>query len=206
MKLKPTRIIFKYNGKYYKFMSYFVDKTDNSFYFHIYNENIDGVKQFNISKQGTTGMKIDFENVKGTDFKRNKLSFHQSGYIHSTDNNSKRLEDGIIGTKFKNIETSLSILVLGPQRIDTLTEIKATSHKTDIVFDFKSNIQPFTVHFDIYRLSNESKLDISNPNLYSGEYIMTRYDHKEFGLRMYLQKLLGDEIWPPFNLVLKRIK
>ena len=28
-------------------MSYFVDKTDNSFYFHIYNENIDGVKHFN---------------------------------------------------------------------------------------------------------------------------------------------------------------
>lgn len=44
MKTKPTRIIFKYKGKFYKFMNYFPDKKDNSFYFHIYENILENIK------------------------------------------------------------------------------------------------------------------------------------------------------------------
>lgn len=35
---------------------------------------------------------------------------------------------------------------------------------------------------------------------------MASPDNKDFGLRIYAQKVLGKAIWPPFNLILTRIK
>jgi hypothetical protein len=205
MKTKPTRIIFKYKDRFYKFMNYFPDKKDNSFYFHIYDNKSENLRVPNIPLAKRGDNKIDFNDFVETEFKRNKLSFHQSGFIHSTDNNGNRLQDGIIGIPFEKIAKSLLILVLGPKKIDSLTEIQQIRENTDIIISLPDNISPFTLNFDVFRNDKINELDINNPNPILGGFIMTEYNGKEFGLRLYLQKVLGNANWPPFNLTLKRI-
>ena len=183
-------------------MNYFPDKKDNSFYFHIYEECS---KKLKIPVQERNDGLIDFRDFVDTDFRRNKLSIHQSGYIHSTDENGKRFKDGVVGIPFTSIEKSLLILVLGPQKIETLVEIETTNLKTDILVELPKDLTPFTINFEIYRKTKISELDFAIPNLISGGFILTEYDSKEFGVRFYLQKVLGDAIWPPFNLILTRI-
>lgn len=205
MKIKPTRIIFRHQGKFFKFMNYFPDKKDNSFYFHIYEESSQKLKIPNIPLQERKDGMIDFGDFEDTDFKRNKLSFHQSGYIHSTDENGNRFKDGVVGIPFNSIEKSLLILVLGPKKIDKLVEIETTNMKTDILIELSTDITPFTVNFEIYRKTKISELDFLVPNLISGGFIFTEYDSKEFGVRLYLQRVLGNAVWPSFNLILTRI-
>ena len=205
MKTKPVRIIFKYFGKFYKFMNYFPDKKDNSFYFHIYQGVSQNIKIPNIPLEKRENNIIDFNDFVETNFKRNKLSFHESGYIHSTDNKGNRFQNGIIGIPFDKIDNSLLILVLGPKRIDTLIETKKVNKKTDLLINLPLDIKPFTLNFEIYRKSKKNELDIAIPNLISESFVMTEYEGKEFGLRLYVQKVLGKVYWPPFNLILKRI-
>jgi hypothetical protein len=205
MKTKPVRIIFKHLDKFYKFMNYFPDKKDNSFYFHIYQEVSQNIKIPNIPLENRENFIINFKDFVETNFKRNKLSFHESGYIHSTDNKGNRFQDAVIGVPFDKIENSLLILVLGPKRIDTLIETEKINEKTDLLINLPLDIKPFTLNFEIYRKSKKNELDIAIPNLISGSFVMTEYEGKEFGLRLYVQKVLGKEYWPPFNLILKRI-
>lgn len=187
-------------------MNYFPDKKDNSFYFHIYSDKKENLKIPGTPLEKRDDNRIDFNDFIETDFKRNKLSFHQSGFIHSTDNSGKRLQNGVIGIPFERIDKSLLVLILGPKKIDYLAEIQKIRENTDIVISLPDNISPFTLNFDVFRIDKINELDISNPNLILGGFIMTKYDGKEFGLRLYLQKVLGDANWPPFNLTLSRIR
>jgi len=99
MKSYP-RIIFQYLGRYYKYMNFFVSKSDNSFYFHFYNDVYEKVKIPKTPLEERNDGKIDFTDYISTDFERQKLSIHERGYIHSSDKNRNRLRDGIIGTPF----------------------------------------------------------------------------------------------------------
>ena len=76
----------------------------------------------------------------------------------------------------------------------------------DIVIRLKDDIKPFTLNFDVYKKTEVDKLDVSNPNLIFGGYILAEMDDKEFALRIYGQKVLGKPFWPPFNLILTQIK
>ncbi|RIV68772.1 hypothetical protein [Flagellimonas aequoris] len=96
-------------------------------------------------------------------------------------------------------------MVCAPVQIDKLPIHNKIDKSKDIVISLKDDVQPFTLHFDVYRKSKSEELDISNPNLSFGGYIMTEMDSKDFGLRIYGQKVLGEPFWPPFNLILNRI-
>jgi hypothetical protein len=205
MKTKPTRVIFDFEGEKYKFLSYFPDKKDNSFYFHIYNGENEKMRIPGIPLEKRNDKMIVFDDFKETDFVGNKLSFHESGYIHSTDNSQERFKDGVIGISFKNIEISLLILIVAPIKIENLIKIDRVREQTDIVIALSGNITPFTINFEVFRISEMAKLDYNNPHLVIDDYILTEYEDKEFGLRLYLQKVLGDAAWPPFNTILKRI-
>jgi hypothetical protein len=206
MKTKPIRIIFKYKNKYYKFMNYIPSKKDNSFYFHIYQESFENLKILNIPLEKREDNKINFNDFVETNFKRNKLSFHQSGYIHSTDSKGNRFQDGVIGIPFDKIDKSLLIMILVPKKIDTLIEIeKINQKKIDVLINLPSDIKPFTLNFEIIRKSKISELDISITNLICPDLLITEYYDKKFGLRLYLKKAIGNAEWPPFNLIFKRI-
>lgn len=204
MKLKSTRIVFKYKAKLYKFISFFVDKKDNSFYFHTYEEADQNLKSLNFTWQENQPNLIDFGNIKEHDFQKNKLSFHESGFIHTTDKLGKRLKDNVVGIPFHRIETSLHILFFAPKQIDTLVEHEKTENQ-DLIIELPNDIKPFTLHFDVYRKSQSDNLEYNNPDLLINGYVFINYDNKEFGLRMYLQKVLDEAPWPPFSFNLIRI-
>lgn len=204
MKRKSTRIIFRQAEVDYKFASFFVDKNDNSFYFHLYEEADANYKSYNLSAEnGAT--KIEFDNFKEHDFKRNKLSIHPSGYVHSTDRNGKRLKDNIIGIPFVEIETSKLILVLAPKKIDELIKIDPVNPLRDIIIILSKDINPFTLNFEIFKKSELENLATDHENNLIGGYIEVTIDDKDYGIRFYLQSVNGKGDWPDFSIVLTRV-
>jgi len=204
MQAKVTRIIFEYKNRFYKYLNFFLDKKDNSFYFHLYEAKGNKIKSPKIPLENRLDNKICFDDFICTDFERNKISFHKSGYIHSTDNKGIRFRDGIVGIPFDYIEKSLLVLVLGPPEIESLIEFQKINNETDIIIKLPSDIKPFTVNFEIFRKTKQAELDIPSNNIILDGYFMVEYDEKTFGLRVYLQDVLGEAIWPPFNLILTR--
>lgn len=187
-------------------MNFSVSKSDNSFYFHFYDDVVEKVKLPKTPLENRNDGKIDFSDYVETDFKRNKISFHKSGYIHSTDKLGNRLRDGIIGFSFNEIEISKLVLICAPKKIEYLNTTEKIRESTDIIIHLPKEIKPFTIHFDVYRNTRDKELDISNPNLLFGGFIMVTFPDQEYGLRIYAQKVLGRAIWPPFNIILTRIR
>lgn len=198
MKLKSTRIVFNYKTKFYKFICFFVDKNDNSFYFHTYEEVNQNLKLISSNWQENQINHIDFKNITEFYFHKNKLSFHESGFIHITDKHGNRLKDNVIGIPFSEIETSLHILFFAPKKIDTLVVLEKINNQ-DIIIELPDDIKPFTLHFDVFRKSKIDSLNCDNPNLLFNDFKIKTYENKEFGLRLYLQKVLGDAQWPPVS-------
>jgi hypothetical protein len=147
---KPTRIVFSYRGKFYRFVNFFVDKHDNSFYFHIYRERGETLMSYDESRQENP-LKIDFSLFKQTDFEENHFSFHESGVIHSKDYRGKRYRDGFIGIPFHDMKSFLPILVVAPKHPLKMTEIKSIDANRDIQIHLKDDEGPFAVHFAIVR-------------------------------------------------------
>jgi hypothetical protein len=187
-------------------MNYFPDKKDNSFYFHIYDEAYENIRVPNTPLENRNDNLIDFNDFKTTNFKRNKLSIHESGYIHSTDNYGNRFKDGIRGIPYNEIDKSLLILILAPKKIENLIEIENPNIKPRIQFDLPSEIEPFTIHFEVYRKAKKNKLTTLNPLSLTGNHILAEFTSKDFGLRIYIQRIKGPAAWPPFNLILTRIR
>jgi hypothetical protein len=186
-------------------MNFVVANSDNSFYFTFYNDSFQNVKLPSIPLEERKDGKIDFADFIETEFRRQKLSIHESGYIHSKNKEGEILKKEVIGFPFDKIEISKLILICGPTKITELEKIVEPRNKTDIVISLPDNISPFTLHFDIYRKSKESELDFYNPDLLFGGYILRSQDEKDFGLRIYGQSVKGNAIWPPFNLILTRL-
>jgi len=187
-------------------MNYQISKSDNSFYFTFYNDSVKNVKIPRTPLEERKNGVIDFNDYIETDFRREKLSIHESGYIHSKDKNNNILKKGVIGIPFDKIDISKLILICGPPKIDELIEINQIRATSDIIIHLPDNISPFTLHFDIFRVSMESNLDNSNPNLLFGGFILIKHTNKEFGLRLYAQSVGGKAFWPPFNLILTRLE
>ena len=208
MKSHYTRIIFEYRQNFYKFLNFWVDKkeSDSSFYFHFYDDVNNKIKIPKTPIEQRDHSKIDFNDYVETDFKREHLSIHQSGLIHSKDKDGNRLRDGIVGFSFDEIEISKLVLVCAPKEIQLLTPYHKSDKTKDLLIHLNDNIQPFTLHFEVFRKSKASELDISNPNLLFGGFIVLEIENKEFGLRIYGQYVLGKPFWPPFNLILTQIK
>lgn len=187
-------------------MNFSMSKSDSSFYFHFYDDAIEKVKLPRTPLENRNDGRIDFDDYVETNFFRNKISLHESGIIHSTDRRGNKLRKGIVGLPFAEIEVSRLVLICGPKKIDTLTPYNKVDPSTDMIIHLPKGIKPFTLHFDVYRKSRSEETDISNPNLLFGGFVMVEYSDKDFGLRLYGQSVLGDANWPPFNLILTRLK
>ncbi len=207
---KPTRLIFTYRGKCYKFMSFFVDEHDNSFYFHIYRKKGETPMFCDDHPSQAEPLRIHFPSFKPTGFEENKISFHESGYIHSTDKRGKRYRDGVVGIPFENVQSFLFILAIAPK--NPLEMIAATSidRQNDLQIHLKDDANPFVVQFAVVRKGTESFPKMpSEQNLLSG-FIKCDYRDRTFGLVLALTKVLNasqsiELNWPPFNLILKRV-
>jgi hypothetical protein len=205
MKKKSPRIIFVKDNKLYKFMSFFVGKSDNSFYFHLYEEANGNLKTYEVTSLENGTAKIELENLKEHDFRRNKISLHESGYIHSTNQNGNRLKDNVIGIPFSKIETSNLILLIVPKKIETLEEIHAVDESRDLRIQLPNPIEPFSINFEIFKKDCEDKLVINHEGNILGGYIAVTFDDKDYGLRFYLQSIKGKSTWPSVSFSLARI-
>jgi hypothetical protein len=205
MKRKSTRIIFGYNNKLYKFMNFFVGSNDNSFYFHLYEEANGNLKTYEVTslENGTT--KVDLANLTEHDFKRNKISLHESGYIHSTNQSGKRLIDNVIGIPFKKIEVSNLILLIFPKKLDSLEEVNQLNDLRDVFIELPNTIQPFSLNFEIFRKSSKDKLATNHEGKIVDGYLLITVDDKEYGIRLYLQSINRNDLWPSVSFCLTRI-
>lgn len=186
-------------------MNFFVGKSDNSFYFHLYEEANGNLKTYEVSSLENGKTKIDLENITDHEFKRNKISLHESGYIHSTNNQGKRLKDNIIGIPFNQIEISNLILLVIPKRIDSLEVIDKSDESRDVVVHLPNSTEPFSINFEIFKKNNEDKLVINHPKNILGGYLNITIDQKDYGVRLYLQSIKGKVRWPDVSFVLTRI-
>ncbi|MBW8241481.1 hypothetical protein K1F50_01625 [Muricauda oceani] len=188
-------------------MNFSISNTegDNSFYFHFYSDAEEPVRIPNTPLQERGDGKIDFNDYQISEFKRDHLSHHHSGAIHSKDKKGNKLTDGNKGINFDDIEVSRLVMVCAPVQIDKLPIHKKLDNTKDIIIHLKDDIQAFTLHYDVYRKSKIKEMDISNPNLLFGGYIMVAMENKDFGLRIYAQRVGGKPFWPPFNLILNII-
>ena len=208
MKRTHPRIILDYQGKNYKFMSFFVDRKDNSFYFHIYRKpNESPMRPKTPLPDKSNFLRIHFPDFEPTGFKENHISFHESGYIHSTDSMGKRYRDGIVGISFSKIKSHLFILGLAPKNPSDLVELSRLDSSRDIHIALPNDIQPFILHFGVHRKESLSLPALPN-NLFDG-LIMVQFDDKDFELLIAMTKVgaipgVEKVDWPPFTLELKR--
>ena len=207
---RPTRLILGYRGNSYKFMNFFVDKHDNSFYFHIYRESGETPMQSRGGAQKGKELKFNFPSSVPTGFPENKISFHKSGYIHSTDGMGQRYRDGVVGIPFAEIEAYMFILVVAPRHPVDMVRLTKIDKKRDIHLHLRDDISPFLIHFAVVRKGAQQLPRIPSAEDLLGGVIMGEYDDKDFGLLIAATKVLKapgvEEIaWPPFPLVLKRV-
>ena len=111
----PFRIILKHRGVARKFLSLITAK-DNSIFIHQNRPDDQGWKIPGYSSAADTSgrMRIDFKNYDEPSFEMQKLTIHQSGFIHITNKKGERLRDGIRGPAFSDMELPYDICVIVP--------------------------------------------------------------------------------------------
>ena len=210
MRRKSSRIILGYRGKNYKFMSFFVDKRDNSFYFHIYRKpNEFPMNPKTPLPEKSNILRIHFPGFEPTGFEENHISFHKSGCIHSIDSKGHRYRNGTVGIPFSEIESHLFILVLAPKNPSDMLELSKLDSTRDIRIGISDEMQPFALHFGVHKKWSSVMPRLPSNDLLGG-YIKCGFDDKDFELLIAMSKVdkvpgVGKVEWPPFTLVLKRI-
>ena len=195
MKQKPSKIYFRYKGSLYKFLNVFADNKDNSIYFHLYERANRKLNSAIISNKV-----IYIEKFETHDFEQNKITFHESGYIHSTNKNGKKLKDSILGIPFREIDVELSILAIAPKKIDSLIIANKEINGNDLIIDFEDkSIIPFILVFEIIRISKKNDLIPL-----ARQTVTIEFPNKEFGLRFHIQEIMLDSKWPEHSITLIR--
>jgi len=203
VKRQQIRFIYKYKNEFFKFLSIFTS-NDNSFHFHLYEESGKPFNYYGISKTDAGVLKIDIQNPISSNFLRHNFTFHKSGYIHSTKKNSERYKDGVKGIPFNKIQASNLILLLAPKKVSLLEKYIPRKDGHNFILELKENQQPFTLNFEVFRVSQLGNLPKTPMDIENGPHTYHWVDLK-FGLRFYLQSVKGTELWPESTLVLKRI-
>jgi len=203
LKRQQIRFVFKYRNELYKFLSIFTS-SDNSFHFHLYEESDKPFSYYNSSMTEDNQLKIDIKNPVSTNFIRHKFTFHKSGYIHSTKKNSDRYKDGVTGIPFNEIENSNLVLLLAPKNITQLEKYKSKKDGHNFIFELNDGQTPFSLNIEVFRKSKINNLPTIPIEIQHGPYSYHWAD-MEFGLRFYIQNVIGISEWPHSTLVLKRI-
>ena len=139
-----------WRGVEYKIFSIF-KSTDESVYLHTYSKTS---KTATMSvptsiKNGQVGAPVDFKALKSklTPFTKQKISFHQSGIIHSTDNEGERAQNDkeIRGTLFDQIETFAILYYLIPMSPDKYKKRTDKTKPCFIIDIEKEKLVPYAI-------------------------------------------------------------
>ena len=204
MKKQQIRFIFKYKDELYKYLSIFTS-SDNSFHFHLYEESNKPFIHYPISTTDDNKLRIEIKNPISSNFIRHKFTFHKSGYIHSTRKNSERYKDGIRGIQFKDIHTSNLVLLLAPKKIELLEKYKQKKDGHNFIIELEQEQPPFTFNIEVFRKSSLNNLPTIPTEIQQGPHSY-HWTDLEFGLRFYIQKVIGTELWPESTMIIQRIE
>lgn len=203
------RIILSYKGKNYKLLNFFVDKKDNSFYFHFYRKQGELPREPDVPLNMKEDKTIDFTKYHVSNFFTNKVSFHESGLIHYTDDKGGRLKKGG-GVPFSEIKSTLEFFVVVPRNPVEMVELKGA---TDPRRDWHIAIQyheAFLFRFFLHKIGTPIAIELPG-NILEDGCVVFRYDDKDFELLIGMTKVFKAEgvetvKWPPFTLMLMRLK
>ena len=206
-KKKPLRIIFNCKGNHFKFISFFVSKADNSIYFHLYRTSEEKMFVPKVDQSESNKLKFSRINTEAIDFDQNKISFHESGYVHTTDKLGKRFRDGKIGIPFEElINDYLLLLCLSPKNPLDMVPAKKIDNKRDFIIGFDPKTGPVLFHFWIkHKSCKKVPGELPGENMLGG-FVEIEYDNKDFTILIAMTKLKtineGNQKWPPFTLAL----
>jgi hypothetical protein len=114
------RAFLEYEGIPRKFFTLLVGR-DNSFYVHLARPIGQPWRYPGTSAARENGMiELDFINFVEPSFDLRKISFHPTGYIHSTDAKGKRFRDGLRGPAFSDMTLPHEICAMCPSHPTTL--------------------------------------------------------------------------------------
>lgn len=204
---KPPRIIFDCEGKYFKFINFSFSKSDNSIFFHLYRASEERLVVPKVDQTEPNTVKFSSVDTETIDFDLNKISFHEKGYVHTTDKHGKRFRDGKIGIPFDElINDYLLLLCLSPKNPLDMVPIEEIDNERDIIIGFDPKIGPVLIHFWIkHRDCKKVPGELPGENMLGG-FIEIKHDNKEFTILIAMTKLQtndeGKGKWPPFTLAL----
>lgn len=204
--VKPhdTRILFGYQGRDYKFVSFIADSADNAFHFRLFRKAA-------TSDGGSTGecdiIRIQLPEAEPDSFKGGRLSLVDDELIQSK--TVKRMRHSAHGDPSLQSGTNFKILSIAPEHPSGMVEISGHDER-DIHFALQGNAQPFMVNFIVHRKSS-GEMPLANGNdLMGGQFLQCRFENMDYDLLITLSKIPADaesdEVkWPPHSVVLKRI-
>ncbi|MFA5375360.1 MAG: hypothetical protein WC455_06380 [Dehalococcoidia bacterium] len=202
--VKPhdTRILFGYQGRDYKFMSFIANKTDNALYFRLYRKQIapDITEESDI-------IRIQLPDSEPESFEGGRLSVMDDRLTQSKI--IKRIRHSANGDPLAQAGANITILAVAPEHPSKMVDINGRD-PLDIHFALGGDVQPFVVNFIVHRKSC-SELPLANANdLMGGRFIQCKFEDMDFDLLITMSKVETDADdgkvnWPPHSVVLKRL-
>lgn len=113
---KRVRFGVLWNKTPYNLFSLFTTKDETIFLITYLKSSKMGVKNIGIAVEGRTQFDVNLKDIPMYEFATQKMSFHQSGYIHETDKQDERIRelDGRRGLSFEEIVDCATLFSLYP--------------------------------------------------------------------------------------------
>jgi hypothetical protein len=203
-----TRLLIEYEGRVGKLLNVSLSRQ-NDVYVHIYRDVNEAFRPPSFKVQPGVETTFSWEDFAPTDFQHNKITFHPSGYVHSTDQTGRRLKDGIRGLPFSEIDDHYGILVVVPRHPSELPATTQSKKAKDVVLEVPSGIRPFILFLALYRAAHPPVLPPPKPPLEA--YLLVTEPYLEYGVIVsahfsHLHGPYGALQWPPFTFWLARVE
>jgi len=203
VKPRDTFVLFGYQGRDYKFVSFLADSADNAFHFRLFRKAA-------TSDGGSTGecdiIRIQLPETGMESFEGGKLSVIDDKLTQSKI--IKRMGHSAHGDLSLRSGANFKILSIAPEHPSGMVEISGRDER-DIHFALQGDAQPFVVNFIVHRKSSEEMPSADRNDLMGGQFMQCRFENMDFDLLITLSKIpadaeSGEVKWPPHSVVLKR--
>jgi hypothetical protein len=206
-KIKSTRLLMEYEGRCSKLL-HIAWSPQSDVHIHPYRGPDEPFRPFPLNIQPGVDTTIRWDDFKPLEFDHNKVTFHRSGVVHSTDRGARRLKDGIHILEFSDIDDYHDIFVVVPRHPSELPAVTPRKGSRDVVFEVPTGIRPFYLLLTLFRAGQFPKLPPPKPPL--SEYPCISEPGLDYGLVIssHFSTLRGPEgnlEWPPFTFWLARV-
>lgn len=207
-RIKSTRLLIEYEGRLGKLLQ-IAWSRESDVHIHPYREAGEAFRPFPQPIHPGVDLNIRWDDFKPIAFDHNKVSFHRSGIVHSTDPQGRRLMDGIRVLAFSEIDEYHHIFAVFPRHPSELPATTPRRASRDVTLEVPSGIRPFFLLLTLYRASHPP-VSLPPPKPPLGLYPCVSEPGLEYALMVSghfsnLQEPEGMRRWPPFTFWLARV-